>query len=132
MFFFLGFIESKDHRLTEQRQLTHRRPGKSIIIFERLDKRNTFILYNANRAVKTYNYTSVYHPKSILISRKHIRRSQLFIFLVLETLMLYSSRDISKLLSAYGFFFFSVHSVVSIIQFHVVLDLPKQLFVAKA
>ena len=83
---------------------THRLPTQwlteSIIIFGRLDNRNTFILQNTSTSGKTYNYTSVYYPKSLLVSIKHIQRSQLYLFF-----SFYSSPDISKLLFTHGFFF---------------------------
>ena len=63
---------------------------ESIIIFEGLDNRNIFILQNKNPTGKTYNYTSVHYPKSIQVSIKHIRRSQLcllFWFLKFNTLL---------------------------------------------
>ena len=53
---------------------------ESIIIFGRLDNRNTLILQNTNAAVKTYNYTSVYYPKSFLVSIKHKWKNQLHLF----------------------------------------------------
>ena len=63
---------------------THRLPTQwlteSIIIFGRLDNRNIFILQNTSTTGKTYNYTSVYYPKSLLVSIKHIQRSQLYSF----------------------------------------------------
>ena len=58
---------------------THR-PAESITISERLGNRNIFILQNTNTAGKTYNYTSVYYPISLLVSIKHIRRYQLYLF----------------------------------------------------
>ena len=87
---------------------THRPPSQrsaeSIIIIEKLDNRNMFILQNTSTAGKTYNYTSIYYQKSLLVSIKHIRRSQLYLFLNFN---LYSSADISKLLSMHRFFFSS-------------------------
>ena len=82
----------------DHRPLTHRPPtqrlAESFIIFERHANRNMFILQNANTSGKTYNYTSVYFPKILLVSVKHIRRSQLYLFSSFETLMFYSSQDI--------------------------------------
>ena len=91
--------------------LTHRpsnqRLAESLIIFERLDNRNIFTLQNRNTAEKTYNSTSVYYPKGLLVSIKHIWRSQLHSFSSFKTLILYSSPDISKFISTHGFFFSS-------------------------
>ena len=61
------------------RQLTQRL-AEYIIILERLSIRELFILQNISKAGKTYNYTSVYYPKSLLVSIKHIRKSQLYLF----------------------------------------------------
>ena len=86
-YFFLGFIKSTDpptNRPPTTYPPTHRLPTQrlteSIIIFERLDTRNIFILQNTSTAEKTYNYTSVYYPKRLLVSIKHIRKIQLFLF----------------------------------------------------
>ena len=110
---------------------THRLPtqriAESVIIFERLDNRNIFILQNTKITEKTFNYTSVYYPKNILVSIKIHRGVNYIYFCSFKTLMHYSSPDI--FISQH--FFFSVHSV-SIIYFHEVIDLTKQLFVVKA
>ena len=53
-----------------------------------------------------YDYTSVYYLKSLWVSIKHIRKSQWYLL----NFNLYSSADISKLLSFMDFF--SVHSVL--------------------
>ena len=114
--FFLGFIKSTNHQPIDQMITdhlptdppTHRPPSQrfaeSIIIIEKLDNRNMFILQNTSTAGKTYNYTSIYYQKSLLVSIKHIRRSQLYLFLNFN---LYSSAYISKLLSMHRFFFSS-------------------------
>ena len=60
--------------------LTTQRLTESIIISGRVDNRNIFILQNTNTAEETYNCTSVYCPKSLLVSMIHIRRSQLCLF----------------------------------------------------
>ena len=79
--FYLVFIKSMDNRPKNQpttaTYLPTHRPltqglAESIIILERLDNRNVFILQNTSTAGKTYNYTSVYYPKSLLVSIKHI------------------------------------------------------------
>ena len=75
-------INKTDHRLLRLRLIDHR-PNDSLnqlIMLERLDNRNMFVLQNTSTAGKTYSYTSVYYPKSVLISIKHIRRSQLYWF----------------------------------------------------
>ena len=58
---------------------THRLPTQRltelILIFGRLDNRNIFVLQITSTAGKTFNYTSVYYPKSLLVSIKPIRRS---------------------------------------------------------
>ena len=100
--------------------------AESIIILERLDNRNLFILQNISTAGKTFNYTSVHYPKSLLIFIKHIRRSQLYLFF---QVLNQSSADTSRVLSTHEIFL--VHRV-SIILFHEAIDLPKKLFVAKA
>ena len=69
------------------------RLAELIIILERIDNRNMFILQNTSTTGKTYNYSFVYYPKKLLVSMKHIRRSQLYLFLNFN---LYSSADISK------------------------------------
>ena len=50
---------------------THQPPtqqlAESIIIFERFDNRNVFILQNT--AGKTYKYTLVHYPKNLLVSK---------------------------------------------------------------
>ena len=55
-------------------QPTHRPPtqrlAESIIIFERLDNRKTFILQNTSTAGKTY-CTSVYYLTNLLVSITH-------------------------------------------------------------
>ena len=61
-------------------QLPTQRLAESIIVFERLDNRNIFILQNTNTARKAYNYTSVNYPKRLLVSIKQIWRSQLYLF----------------------------------------------------
>ena len=77
------------------------------VIFERSSNGNIFILQNTNAAWKTYNYTSVYYLKNLLVSIEHIGESIIFIFLVFKLkILFYYSPDISKLLSRYGFFFF--------------------------
>ena len=53
---------------------------ESIIILERLDDRNMFILQNTSTAGKTYNYTLVYYLKNVLVTIKHIFRRQLYLF----------------------------------------------------
>ena len=83
------------HRLTDA-PTTDPTNCWTLIIFERHDNRNIFILQNTNTARKTYNYTSVYYPEIPLASIKHIRRSQLYSFSSFKTLMLYFSPDISK------------------------------------
>ena len=61
-------------------QPTTQRLAESINIIERLDNGNMFILQNTSTVGKTYNYTLVYYPKSLLVSIKHIRRNQLYLF----------------------------------------------------
>ena len=100
--------------------------AESIIVLERLDNRNLFILQNITTAGKTFNYNSVHYPKSLLISIKQIRSSQLYLFF---QVLNYSSANTSRLLSTHELF--SVHRV-SIILFHEVIDLPKKIFVGKA
>ena len=56
------------------RPLTQRL-AKSIIIPERCDNRNRLLLQNTSTAGKTYNFTSIYYPKSFLVSIKYIRRN---------------------------------------------------------
>ena len=100
---------------------------ESISIFGRFDNRNIFILQNTNTTGKTYNCTSLYYPKSLLVSIKHIQRSQLYLFFQFLNFNLYSSPDILKLLFTHGFFFTSQYEHY---MFHEVIDLPK-LFVVK-
>ena len=69
--------------------------AESIIIFERLDNRNIFILKNTSTSGKIYNYASVYYTESLLVYMRHIRGSNFF-FLVFS--LFFSSPDISKLL----------------------------------
>ena len=88
-------------------QLPTQRLTESIIIFARVGNRNRFILENTSTAGKTYNYTSVYYPKRLLVSVKHIRKIQLFLFSKFLNFNLYSTSDISKLLFTHGFFFSS-------------------------
>ena len=90
------------HRPTDHQPLTHRptdppteRFAESIIIFERLDNRNIFILKNTSTSGKIYNYASVYYTESLLVYMRHIRGSNFF-FLVFS--LFFSSPDISKLL----------------------------------
>ena len=106
--FFLGFIKSTDHN--DQLATNHlhsdpptnqpptQRLAELIIILERLDSRNMFILQNTSTAGKTYNYTLVCYPKSSLVSIKHIWRSRLYSFLQFLNFNISSSADISKLL----------------------------------
>ena len=88
---------------------------ESLIIFERLQNRNIFILQNTNTAGRAYNYTSAYYPKRLLVSIKHIRRSLLYLFSSSKTLMRYSSPDTSKFICLHGFFFssYSQYYIVS-------------------
>ena len=87
-FFFLGLIKpitnSPANRQPTTYPQTHRPPiqwlAESTITFERPYNRNIFILQNTNTAAKTDNYTSAYYPKSLLVSIKYIRRSQLYLF----------------------------------------------------
>ena len=81
---------------------------ESLIISERLGNTNIFILQNTRTAGKTYNYTSVYYPKRLLVSMKHIQKSQLYLSSSFKTLMLYSSPDISKFISMRELFFRSI------------------------
>ena len=64
-----GFIKTTDHRPTNhqptnQTPPTHRPTDSMItdpvIIFKRLDNRETIILQNTNTAEKMKNYTSIY------------------------------------------------------------------------
>ena len=76
---------------------THRLPtqriAESVIIFERLDNRNIFILQNTKITEKTFNYTSVYYPKNILVSIKIHGGVNYIYFCSFKTLMHYSSPD---------------------------------------
>ena len=59
-------------------RLPTQRHTELIIIFRRFDNSNIFILQNTRTAGKTYfgkNFTSVYYPRSVLVSIKHMRRS---------------------------------------------------------
>ena len=89
MFVFLGFVKSITTEKTTNRPpsnywpthwLLTQRLAESTMIFDRLDNRNIFILQIRNIAGKTYNYTSVYYLKSLLVSIKHWQRSQLYLF----------------------------------------------------
>ena len=108
----------------------HRLPTQwlteSTIIFRRLSNRNIFMLQNTSTAGKIYNYTSVYYPKSLLVSIKHMQRRQLYLFFYFLNFNLYSSPDIQNYFLLMNFF--SVQSMS--IMFHEVIDLPK-LFVVK-
>ena len=115
---------------------SHRPPPQqvteSLTLYERLDNRNILILQNTNTSGRTYNYISVYYRVyiiSLLVSIKHMQRSQSYLFSSFKCLMLCSSPDISEFVSTHGFFF-SVH-IVCIIQFHEVIDLTTMnLFIA--
>ena len=57
------------------------RLAESLIIFERNDNRNIFILQNTNTAGKTYGYALVYYPKkSIGFQETLTEESNIFIF----------------------------------------------------
>ena len=58
-----------------------------IIIFGRLDNRNIFVLQNTSTAGKSFNYTSVYYPTNLLVSIKHIRRNQLYLYILSNYVM---------------------------------------------
>ena len=87
-----------------------------------------FILQNRSTAGKHITILWYIIQKVCWFSIKHIRRSQLYSFFYflsfnLTPLQIFQSNFL-------GMDFFSVHSV-SIILFHEVIDLPKQLFVVK-
>ena len=85
---------------------TDQRLAESLIMFGRHGNRNIFIFQNTNAAGKTYNYTLVYYPKGLLVSIKHIRMSQLYLFFSFKTS--FSSFKSSFLRMD----FFSVHSLL--------------------
>ena len=115
---FLGF-KSTNHRPTNQLTTDHlrtdpsttdhqpQRLAESMITFERLDNINIFILWNKNTAVKAYNYTSVHYQKILLVSIKHVRTSQLYLFFYLLCFNALFLPRYSKLLSTHGFCFSS-------------------------
>ena len=113
--FSLGFTLSRTTNLpTNQPPTTypptHRLPtqriAESVIIFERLDNRNIFILQNTKITEKTFNYTSVYYPKNILVSIKIHGGVNYIYFCSFKTLMHYFSPDI--FISQHFFFQFIV------------------------
>ena len=114
------------HRPSNHQPLTHQPPtqqlAESIIIFERLDNIKIFILKNINTAGKTCNYALIYYLKSLLISIKHIWKSQLqIIFYFLNFIALLLPRYSKVTFQGWSFLldqmlFFSLYNV-SIIQF---------------
>ena len=114
------------HRPNNHQPFTHQPPtqqlAESIIIFERLDNTKIFILKNTNTAGKTYNYALIYYLKSLLISIKHIWKSQLqIIFYFLNFIALFLPRYSKVTFQGWSFLldqmlFFSLYNV-SIIQF---------------
>ena len=123
--FFLGFIKFATIDPPTNYPPTHRPPTKRLN--NRIDNRNMFLLQNTSMAGKTYNYTAVYYLKSLLVSIKHIRRSQLYLFFQFINFNFYFSPDILKLLLTHGIFF---SSQCEHYMFYEVIDLPK-LFVVK-
>ena len=129
------------NRPSKHQPLTHQPPtqqlAESIIIFERLDNTIIFILKNTNTAGKTYNYALIYYLKSLLISIKHIWKSQLqiifyflnFIALLLPRYSKVTFQGWNFLLDQMHFFHFIMWVLYSLMR---KFELPKQLFVVKA